>query len=99
MTALSHSARCKLSLRQLAEELCNVSKACRLMGYHRDTFYEVRRAFLVGGVAGLVEKRRGPQAPHPNRVEPAVEEKILDYSLGIRRTASSASPTSFGSRG
>ncbi|HME68261.1 MAG TPA: helix-turn-helix domain-containing protein [Myxococcota bacterium] len=41
----------------------------------------MRRAFQVSGVAGLVEKRLGPQAPHPNRVEPAVEEKILAYSL------------------
>jgi hypothetical protein len=68
-------------LLQLAEELGNVSKACRLMGYHRDTFYEVRRAFQVGGVAGLVEKLRGSQAPHPHRVEPEVEERILAYAL------------------
>lgn len=33
----------------------------RIMGYHRDTFYEVRRAFQVGGVAALVEQRRGPR--------------------------------------
>ncbi len=38
MTALSQSTRRKLSLLQLAEELGNVSKACRIMGYHRDTF-------------------------------------------------------------
>jgi transposase InsO family protein len=81
MTALSQSTRRKLSLLQLAEELGNVSKACRLMGYHRDTFYEVRRAFQVGGVAALVEQRRGPQAPHPNRVEAEVEEKILAHAL------------------
>src|SRR5688572_18571499 len=81
MTALSQSTRRKLSLLQLAEELGNVSKACRVMGYHRDTFYEVRRAFQVGGVNALVEQRRGPQAPHPNRVEPEVEERILAYSL------------------
>lgn len=80
MTALSQSTRRKLSLLELAEELGNVSKACRIMGYHRDTFYEVRRAFQVGGVAGLVEKKRGPQAPHRNRVEPEVEEKILARS-------------------
>jgi len=54
MTALSQSIRRKLSLLQLAQELKNVSKACELMGYHRDTFYEVRRAFQVGGVAALV---------------------------------------------
>ena len=81
MTALSHSTRRKLSLLQLAEELGNVSKACRIMGYHRDTFYEVRRAFQVGGVADLVEERRGPKGPHPNRVSPEVEEKILAYAL------------------
>jgi transposase InsO family protein len=81
MTALSQSTRRKLSLLQLAEELGNVSKACRIMGYHRDTFYEVRRAFQVGGVAGLVEERRGPKGPHPNRVSEAIEEKILAYAL------------------
>jgi hypothetical protein len=37
---LSQSTGRKLSLLQLAQELGNVSKACRLMGYHRDTFYE-----------------------------------------------------------
>ncbi len=44
MTALSRGSRHKLSLLQLASELDNVSKACRLMGFHRDTFYEVHRA-------------------------------------------------------
>ena len=51
------------------------------MGYHRDTFYEVRRAFQVGGVAALVEQRRGPRRPHPNRVSEEVETKILAYAL------------------
>jgi hypothetical protein len=81
MTALSQSTRRKLSLLQLAEELGNVSKACQIMGYHRDTFYEVRRAFQVGGTAALVEQKRGPKLPHPNRVAPEVEEQILAYSL------------------
>jgi transposase InsO family protein len=81
MTALSQSTRRKLSLLQLAEELGNVSKACRIMGFHRDTFYEVRRAFQVGGIGALVDKKRGPQSAHPNRVEPEVEAKILAYAL------------------
>jgi len=81
MTAMSQSTRRKLSLLELAHELQNVSKACRIMGYHRDTFYEVRRAFQVGGVAALVEHRRGPRHPHPNRVSPEVESAILDYGL------------------
>jgi Integrase core domain. len=83
MAALAQSTRRKLSLLQLAEELGNVSKACRLMGYHRDTFYEVKRAFQVGGVAALVEEKRGPRGPHPNRVSQEVEEKILAYALAF----------------
>jgi transposase InsO family protein len=68
-------------LLQLAEEMNNVSKACRIMGYHRDTFYEVKRAFQVGGVAALVEEKRGPRGPHPNRVSEEIEQRILDYAL------------------
>lgn len=81
MTATTQSTRRKLSLLQLAEELNNVSKACKIMGYHRDTFYEVKRAFQMGGVAGLVEQRRGPRQPHPNRVPQEIEDKILAYAL------------------
>ncbi len=81
MAAFAQSTRRKLSLLQLAEELGNVSKACKIMGYHRDTFYEVKRAFQVGGVAALVEEKRGPRGPHPNRVSQEVEQKILDYAL------------------
>jgi transposase-like protein len=81
MTAVSQSTRRKLSLLELASELDNVSKACRIMGYHRDTFYEIRRAFQVNGMAGLIEERRGPRGPHPNRVSAENEAKILDYSL------------------
>ena len=81
MTTLTQSSRRKLSLLKLAEELGNVSKACQIMGYHRDTFYEVKRAFQMGGVAGLVEQRRGPRGPHPNRVAPELEQKVLDYCL------------------
>jgi transposase InsO family protein len=81
MTALTQGTRRKLSLLKLAEELQNVSKACRIMGYHRDTFYEIRRAFQVGGVEALVEQKRGPRGPHPARVSPEIEEEILRYSL------------------
>ena len=82
MTATSSQGiKRKLSLLALAEELDNVSKACRLMGFHRDTFYEVRRAFQVGGVAALVEQKRGPRGPHPNRVAPEIEERILELAL------------------
>ena len=49
------SKRCypvDLSLLQLAEELGNISKVCKLMGYHRDTFYEVSGADGLPGTEG-----------------------------------------------
>ena len=42
-------ARRKLSLLQLAQELGNVSKACRIVGYSRQQFYEIRRSFQLHG--------------------------------------------------
>jgi len=81
VTALPQSTRRKLSLLRLAEELGNVSKACQIMGYHRDTFYEIRRAFQVGGLAGLLEQKRGPRSSPSNRLAPEIEAAILKYSL------------------
>jgi len=71
---LAQSTRRELSLLHLAQELQNLSKACRIMGYHRDTFYEVRRSIQVGGVAALVEQQRGARGPEPHRVSEEGEE-------------------------
>src|SRR5438067_6316069 len=85
MTALPQSTRKKLSLLKLAEELGNVSKACRIMGYHRDTFCEIKRACQVGGVHSLVEQKRGPRGPHPNRVAPGSRPRSSTMRSLIRR--------------
>lgn len=80
MTATSHSTRRTLSLLQLAEELGNVSKACKLMGYHRDTFYEVKRAFQIGGVVTLVRAEARPAQPAPESRRPrhrAADSRLL----------------------
>ena len=45
MTADKKVARRKLSLLELAKELSNVSKACKIMGYSRQQFYEDRWNF------------------------------------------------------
>jgi transposase InsO family protein len=59
----------------------NVSKACKLMGYSRQQFYEIRRNYQTYGSQGLIDRLPGPKGPHPNRVEEQVEKAILDYSL------------------
>ena len=48
----------KTGLLNLAEELGNVSKACQVMGYSRDTFYRYKSAVEDGGVEALFERKR-----------------------------------------
>lgn len=75
------AARRKLNMLELAEELDNVSKACRIMGYSRQQFYEIRRDFQTYGAKGLLDKVPGAKGPHPNRLPEELENLILDYSL------------------
>lgn len=49
MTTNEKVARRKLSLLELAKELHNVSKACQVMGYSRQQFYEIRRNYQTYG--------------------------------------------------
>ena len=81
MTTRKKVARRKLSLLELASELSNVSRACKLMGYSRQQFYEIRRNFQTYGSQGLLDRLPGAKGPHPNRVAEEVETAILGYSL------------------
>ena len=80
-TLAQKAARRKLSLLQLASELDNVSKACRIMGYSREQFYEIRRNFQTFGAEGLIDKIKGAKSPHSNRVSEELEKTVLDYCL------------------
>lgn len=81
MTTDQKVARRKLSLLELASELQNVSKACQVMGYSRQQFYEIRRNFQTYGTQGLMDRLPGAKSPHPNRVDEKIEQAILDHSL------------------
>ena len=53
---------------QLAEDLGNVSHACKVMGYSWDTFYRYRQAVEEGGFEALIEKsRRKPNLQNRTR--------------------------------
>ena len=72
--------RNKIGLLNLAEELGNVSKACRMMGVSRDTFYRYQSARDEGGLDALLEKpRTNPNLK--NRVDPQIEQALLDFSI------------------
>ena len=66
----------KTGLLNLAEELGNVSKACQVMGYSRDTFYRYKAAVDEGGVEALLERtRRKPNMA--NRVDDMTEQAVI----------------------
>ena len=81
MTTEEKITRRKLSLLDLAQELRNVSKACKVMGYSRQQSYDIRRNYQTYGSSGLLDKLPGCKGAHPNRVSPEIEQAILDYSL------------------
>jgi len=58
----------KVGLLNLAEELQNISKACKVMGFSRETFYRYKKAVEEGGVESLIEKTRRKPNLH-NRVD------------------------------
>ncbi|WP_133060326.1 helix-turn-helix domain-containing protein, partial [Parendozoicomonas haliclonae] len=70
----------KVGLLNLADELGNISKACKMMGVSRDTFYRYRDAVNSGGVDALFDcSRRVPNTK--NRVEPQIEEAVVEYAI------------------
>ena len=83
MTTKEKVAQRKLSLLllELAKELDNVSRACKVMGYSRQQFYEIRRNFQTYGAQGLLDRLPGPRGPHPNRVAAEVEDAILAHAM------------------
>lgn len=70
----------KLGLLNLASELGNVSKACKMMGLSRDTFYRYQTAVQSGGVEALFDQsRRKPNLK--NRIDEASSARVLAYAL------------------
>ncbi len=81
----------KAGLLNLAQELGNVSKACKVMGVSRDTFYRYQELVNDGGIDALIDKNRRT-ANLKNRVEPDTEQAVItsaiDYpAWGQQRTS------------
>ena len=64
MTTNEQVARRKLSLLELAKELNNVSKTCKLIGYSRQQFYEIRHNYQTNGAEGVLLPPRLAAALH-----------------------------------
>lgn len=70
----------RVGLLNLAAELGNVSRACKVMGFSRDTFYRYQSAMESEGIDALIDANR--RKPNPkNRVEEATEAAVAAFAI------------------
>jgi len=67
MNTKDKAARRVLFLLEFQVGISNVSRACKVMGYPRQKFYEIRHNFQTYGSGGLIDRfpRREGAAPEP----------------------------------
>jgi len=70
----------KVGLLELARQLGNVSQACKMLGYSRDSFYRFKELYDKGGELALQEMSR-KKPILANRTAAEIEARIVEFSL------------------